>query len=1147
MTSHEIYDATIACRRCLESCQPIEALSRDGWAENRLADFNLWAAGVGAGVTHQASLDRRLDFHPKVRLVLTGLLMTVTTIFGQCKAIALREDETTSPTTEPSAPAEDSQPSPPSPSDESSLSPSTQQDHEQESASAWFNSLVSDSENESSDESGSDDGAHQDQNTSLQDAMKDAESGLDQLLRLGLAIRKSGTTARLQKADKSFKETDYKDFQRYLAITLKLDTQEVEEHGNLGKTTDERMESLVANSFNELTVEQKHFVFANLRRRHRFFYARRHHQKLAQLRQQPKLLTSSMLAQAAIATPTAPLPSEHQSQGGFIQVKASQAPSQVSKSSKWKESAAMTEIFDRHGLTLTNPSAAEGDILARVTPSAPSQVASRVSITTARLNYPLPPPTSAGLRSFKCPCCYQTLPIMFLEKSRWRKHIAEDLCPYTCPFPDCPTPNILYATRKVWRHHIETHHGSSRSWECLACVGDQSSKRFLSLDEFTAHVRAQHGETITEQQIATLQDTCCIVSPPSFELCPLCRCRPAGPDGGLTLDPTAILDHVGDCIHDFSLKALPWAEIPQGREDEIPAGYKAVIDGKVSAWQETIVEEPPADMEGAAAGTGNPEQATLKIIDTGTEKIIDDPAVSGSRVMKFIPGEYFAEGSENNATQTSRDNSMSFDGRSVEKVGAKDPEGMMDFFQSQSSEQENVQSLPYPVYETDSQFPAATPVSPALQEISRGDRTSWTRFRLADLIGHMVEASRNYFGSLFIVHHLKEASDLQIDVVFEEIHPLAIELMKSYHGSSVIQTFFRIGNFHTWILGNRMTGNMVELSMHPFAYRVVTTAVKSLKASESNQIKWLMREFDLAPPSFMTHENAPEIIDAMLAASLLPDSIVHQVRRDIRHLARNRYGSRVILKILEGAQDPIILSYRIKDHILLHSKKLAINVYGQRVLRKVLCFNQPHGKQSHEDWLKMKKLVKDHFVTFSMDKVARILVLDVIAEWPSNERNSLCHWLIGKIENEDLLLHLLKNEEYGRSVIYKAIGIMKEVDRDDLVRAIKRAAPGFLPDDWETLARGRGDIPAGDLGNVRPLSMPAGGYSDERERPSYPSTMQNTRVAIASGPQLSHELKDTKVPLTPGGLCPHCARNGDQVWVTTGRVCIYHPNSSRFP
>lgn len=83
--SRDIFHATKACRWSLQDCQSIEALMDGGWAENRLADFNLWAAGVGASARTEVSLDWRLHFQPKARLVLTSLLVTLKKFIEQCK------------------------------------------------------------------------------------------------------------------------------------------------------------------------------------------------------------------------------------------------------------------------------------------------------------------------------------------------------------------------------------------------------------------------------------------------------------------------------------------------------------------------------------------------------------------------------------------------------------------------------------------------------------------------------------------------------------------------------------------------------------------------------------------------------------------------------------------------------------------------------------------------------------------------------------------------------------------------------------------------------------------------------------------------------------------------------------------------------
>ncbi len=86
ITRH-IFNATASCRGSLHECLLVEALKEHGWAENRLADFNLWAAGVGASAPTQASLDWRLHFQPEARTVLTNLLVTLKGFVDQCREL----------------------------------------------------------------------------------------------------------------------------------------------------------------------------------------------------------------------------------------------------------------------------------------------------------------------------------------------------------------------------------------------------------------------------------------------------------------------------------------------------------------------------------------------------------------------------------------------------------------------------------------------------------------------------------------------------------------------------------------------------------------------------------------------------------------------------------------------------------------------------------------------------------------------------------------------------------------------------------------------------------------------------------------------------------------------------------------------------
>lgn len=228
------------------------------------------------------------------------------------------------------------------------------------------------------------------------------------------------------------------------------------------------------------------------------------------------------------------------------------------------------------------------------------------------------------------------------EADARRKHLAEDLSPYTCPFSDCQEASVLYVTRDAWKGHINRRHGASQYWECLPCTRAEKLEAFSSVDEFTAHTRTHHQGNIAEAQIPALQELCCKTVPPSIPSCPFCSSAQQGPD---PVDPASLLEHIGDCIHDFSLKALPWAEA-MDREEEFMR--TPLLDEKVSRWLDDIDWEDEEEQGKAleflcATDWSNAEQKNLalKFLSFATQVAVSD--------QLFVVGEYFAESSESSS------------------------------------------------------------------------------------------------------------------------------------------------------------------------------------------------------------------------------------------------------------------------------------------------------------------------------------------------------------------------------------------------------------------------------------------------------------------------------------------------------------------
>lgn len=83
-TQPVIFNAAAECRKSFIQCQTVDFLMENEWAENRLADFNLWASGIGASVRSRASLDARLALRVDAQNVVAGLLWTLNMEIEQC-------------------------------------------------------------------------------------------------------------------------------------------------------------------------------------------------------------------------------------------------------------------------------------------------------------------------------------------------------------------------------------------------------------------------------------------------------------------------------------------------------------------------------------------------------------------------------------------------------------------------------------------------------------------------------------------------------------------------------------------------------------------------------------------------------------------------------------------------------------------------------------------------------------------------------------------------------------------------------------------------------------------------------------------------------------------------------------------------------
>lgn len=234
--------------------------------------------------------------------------------------------------------------------------------------------------------------------------MKAIELMLDQLVRIALAVRRSGRRSRLQKADQRFKPEDHSDLQTHLVTILLAHP---ESSGGPLHSFDLNNPSILKEQTDpaRLSEIQQRLVRCNLKRRNRFLYAQQHAKKLG-----TGILQHQSHTQTIEATEAPPVASKES-------VKVTSAPLPIKEKLPDREEKAPVNPTIKTG---TSASAVSNNLVLQQMHESGPAASTVMSTTVLSLKYPHPPKVGEDVLIFKCPCCCQALPRVFLEDQKWK-------------------------------------------------------------------------------------------------------------------------------------------------------------------------------------------------------------------------------------------------------------------------------------------------------------------------------------------------------------------------------------------------------------------------------------------------------------------------------------------------------------------------------------------------------------------------------------------------------------------------------------------------------------------------------------------------------------------------------------------------------
>ncbi|KAF7503137.1 hypothetical protein GJ744_004279 [Endocarpon pusillum] len=531
--------ATQACRQKLQECASQASLQEGHWAENRSSDFNLWDSGVGACANELNCLDKRLERDISAQKVVIGALSTLAAWTTKCRELA----EAVGPTTG---------------------SP----DHQPRSSSM--------STNEKS--------TNPSDSVTLDEAKNTVEELLKILVDLEIAIRRAGTASRVRRADRTFNKQKhrYAELSEHLEFILRVSGAPRRNHTSANqrsapanidkivitpasdqsgapqqsrssanqrsapaKTDEIDVKSALDQLQGEnapLRPEQQILLLANIRRTNRFlFYKRRQEQLRSEQPRKPVIPVQVRSSRAQPSEP--PITSEEQ-------LRQSLQP-------LTNQHAAPARSQHSTGTTNQVSDYVPGSSLEKAIKVTSQGVAA--TTIALRADYPKPPKDKT-----KCPYCLITFKGEADDVRQWKKHVSEDLQPYTCYLPKCPQHHPFFNTFDAWKAHVLSNdHQQFEGWTCLFCrFCSKPTEESIFLD----HIQNKHLNAVAKESLTKFANMCRRFTALALDRCPVCSTYENDwklrKDSDPRFEPRvrSFHEHLGQCMHYFALRVLPETE-----------------------------------------------------------------------------------------------------------------------------------------------------------------------------------------------------------------------------------------------------------------------------------------------------------------------------------------------------------------------------------------------------------------------------------------------------------------------------------------------------------------------------------------------------------------------------------------------------------
>lgn len=331
--------------------------------------------------------------------------------------------------------------------------------------------------------------------------------------------------------------------------------------------------------------------------------------------------------------------------------------------------------------------------------------------------------------------------------------------------------------------------------------------------------------------------------------------------------------------------------------------------------------------------------------------------------------------------------------------------------------------------------------SPLLEEFCTNPTNK--TYKLREIYGSALEFCKDQHGSRFIQQELATASDIEKEVIFNEIRDHVIQLSHDVFGNYVIQKFFEFGTkTQKDILVEQFKGKLENLSLEMYACRVIQRAFEFI--CENQKIE-LVTELSSSVLTMIKDQNGNHVIQKTIECIPMVKLpfILESLKGQIYHLSTHFYGCRVVQRLLEyGSKED---QEEILNEIDQFVPYLVQDQYGNYVIQHILQQGGEDPINNHID--KSKQDIVDTIsktvVDFSKHKFAsNVVEKTILYGSPSQTRQVLDMILPNDEEHAANLedtspLILMMRDQYANYVVQKLVGVATGNDKKLIVIAIR--------------------------------------------------------------------------------------------------------------